>query len=177
MFYGDSTLTGRTVIWDFVQGQISLKPWFGWGFHSFWLVGPDAPSVVLAPYWVKIMTGSHSGYIDIKLETGRIGYYLFIAFILATLFALERVRRQDPLRAWLLLSLALYVIITNLIETVWMAANDPLWLLFVLVVAETTRYPARYSSSAQNIYFATNRRDRLQRRGPVHRGDLPRANR
>jgi len=177
MLYGDSTLTGRTTIWDFAYSQMGVRPWFGWGFHSFWLVGPDAPSVALAPYWVKTMTGSHSGYIDIKLEMGKIGYYLFIIFILATLFALERVRRQDPLHAWILLSLALYVIITNLIETVWLATNDPLWLLFMLIVAETMRYPARYSNPVKYISTSTNRRGGLLRSAPIRRGNPPRVGR
>src|SRR5262249_1332733 len=29
--YGDSTLTGRTAIWGFIEYQISQKAWFGWG--------------------------------------------------------------------------------------------------------------------------------------------------
>lgn len=140
MLYGDSTLTGRTVIWDFINWQISQRPWLGWGFHSFWLAGNDSPSITQAPEWVRHMTGSHSGYLDVKLETGRIGYVLFLIFISATLYSIERVRRQDPLRAWILLSLALYVTITNLIETLWLSTNDPMWFLFVLVAAETTRY-------------------------------------
>lgn len=169
MFYGDSSLTGRTVIWDFVYGQMAVRPWLGWGFHSFWLVGPDAPSVALAPYWVKVMTGSHSGYLDVRLETGYIGYALFLIFIMASLYAMEPVRRQDPARAWLLLSLALYVIITNLIETVWMATNDPLWLLFVLVVAETTRY----SGSAKQTSLAANRHRQPQKSRPLRNGYVP----
>ncbi|SFV33422.1 O-antigen ligase family protein [Hyphomicrobium facile] len=169
MFYGDSTLSNRTVIWDFVQGQYLQRPWFGWGFHSFWQVGPDAPSVAQAPYWVKHIIGSHSGYLDVKVETGRIGYTLFIIFILATLFALDRVRRRDPVRAWILLSLAFYVIITNLIETVWLGTNEALWLLFVLVVAETTRYPAAVSEPP----FAKNRGSRARTSGYVGRRALP----
>jgi len=155
--YGDSSLTGRTIIWDFVQNEISRRPWLGWGFHSFWLVGPNAPSVVEAPIWVGKMTGSHSGYLDVKVETGRIGLTLFIGFIVATLYAIERVMRQDPARAWFLLSLALYVIISNFIETVWLARNDPLWYLFVLVAAETTRY----SYSTRQISLAVKRPSRV----------------
>lgn len=55
MLYGDSTFTGRTIIWDFANMQIAKKPLLGWGYQSFWLVGPDAPSIVEAPGWVKDM--------------------------------------------------------------------------------------------------------------------------
>ena len=138
-FYGDSSLTGRTIIWDFIQGQISRNPWFGWGFHSFWLVGPTSPSVTEAPDWVRHMTGSHSGYLDVKLETGYFGYALLIFFILATVHAIARVARTDLFRAWILLSLVLFIALTNLLETVWFQ-NDPLWVVFLLVAADATRY-------------------------------------
>ncbi|RUP10152.1 O-antigen ligase family protein [Hyphomicrobium sp.] len=169
MIYGDSTLTGRTVIWDFIHREIAQRPWFGWGFRSFWLVGNDAPSVTQAPYWVKHMTGSHSGYLDVKIETGVIGYWLFLIFIMATLYAIERVRRRDPLRAWILLSLALYVTITNLIETLWLSTNDPMWFLFVLVAAETTRYSAVPKANPTT----TRRHGPVRKSGPIRRGGLP----
>src|SRR5262249_29969943 len=66
--YGDATLTGRTGIWGFVNYQISHKPWFGWGFHSYYFV-PDSPHKV-APGYIREMPSSHSGYLELKLETG-----------------------------------------------------------------------------------------------------------
>jgi len=44
MLYGDSTFTGRTLIWDFAQFEIERRPFLGWGYQGFWLVGADAPS-------------------------------------------------------------------------------------------------------------------------------------
>jgi O-antigen ligase len=168
MLFGDSTLTSRTVIWDFIQNQISRKPWLGWGFHSFWLVGPNAPSVVEAPYWIRHMTGSHNGYLDVRLETGYIGLAVFLLFLVGVLYAMERVRQQDPVRAWLLLSLALYVIVTNFLETVWLVTDEPLWFLFLLVVGET----ARYSRSARQVGAPTNDHTGLRRLGSVRKCHL-----
>jgi O-antigen ligase len=141
-FYGDGTLTGRTVIWDFVESQMWRNPWFGLGFKSFWLVGSDSPSATLAPEWVGHMTGSHSGYLDVKLETGRIGFAIFVIFIFAALYGIGRVIREDPFRGWMLLSLAVYIVITNFLETAWVS-NDPLWVVFIFVVADATCYPKR----------------------------------
>jgi exopolysaccharide production protein ExoQ len=137
--YGDPTFTGRTFIWQFAEWQMTRSPWLGWGFHSFWLVGPKAPSVVEAPQWISSMTGSHSGYLDVRLETGFIGYSLFIAFLAATLHSIDRVVSKDAMRGWLLLSIAFYVMTTNILETVWLY-NDPLWLLFLFVGADALRY-------------------------------------
>ena len=74
--YGDSTLTGRTPIWAFANYQISRKPWFGWGFHSYYFV-PNSPQNE-APGYIRDMPSSHSGYLELKLETGRIGYWIFL---------------------------------------------------------------------------------------------------
>jgi exopolysaccharide production protein ExoQ len=138
--YGNYTLSGRTVIWDFVRYELGRRPLLGWGFQSFWQVGPDGPSIAEAPGWIKQMPSGHSGYWDVMLELGYIGYPFLIIFIMATLHALRRVADRDPTRAWLLLSLALFVIITNMIESVWMRGQDMQWLLFLIVVAEIGRY-------------------------------------
>ena len=42
--------------------------------------------------------------------------------------------------AWLVLSLALYEIVTNFFESTWLRGSDPVWVAFVIVVAEIGRY-------------------------------------
>jgi len=138
--YGNYTLSGRTIIWEFVNYELGRRPLLGWGFGSFWQVGPDSPNLVEGPGWIKQMPSGHSGYGDVMLELGYLGYPLLIIFIMATLHALRRVADRDFARAWLLLSLALFVIITNMIESVWMRGQDMQWVLFLIVVAEIGRY-------------------------------------
>ena len=140
MIYGNSTLTGRTVIWAFADSEIARRPLFGWGYQSFWLAGPDAPSVVDAPGWVGTMPDGHNGYKDTTLELGYVGLALLLSFIITTLHGLGRVADRDPTRAWLLLSLALYVIVYNLLESLWMRSFEFLWLMFLIVAAEIARY-------------------------------------
>ena len=140
MIYGDSTFTGRTIIWDFAQYEIDRSPLVGWGYQSFWLVGSDAPSVVDAPGFVKDMPNAHNGYYDTKLEIGYVGFSLLIAFILSTLHAIGRVADQDAARARIVLSLALYVIIYNCLESLWMRGYEFLWVLFLLLAADIARY-------------------------------------
>jgi exopolysaccharide production protein ExoQ len=62
MLYHDSTLTGRTIIWDFAQYEIGQRPLLGWGYQSFWLV-PGSPSSE-ASGWVRLMPNAHNGYYD-----------------------------------------------------------------------------------------------------------------
>jgi exopolysaccharide production protein ExoQ len=136
-FYNDPTLTGRTYIWEFINFQISQKEYFGWGFHSFWNV-PNSP-ILTAPGFIKNMPSSHSGYLELKLETGRIGYWIFLVFIYASLHKLEFVRRKDPIRAWLFLSILFYAQVNNLIDSIWLVMNQ-LWVLYLVIVGETLSF-------------------------------------
>jgi exopolysaccharide production protein ExoQ len=140
ILYGDPTFTGRSIIWEFVKSEIDHRPLLGWGYQSFWLVGPDAPSIVNAPGWVKDMPNAHNGYLDTTVEMGYVGYALLLAFVIATLHGIGRIADRAPLRAWLVLSLAIHVIITNGLESLWMRGFEMLWVLFVILAAETARY-------------------------------------
>jgi exopolysaccharide production protein ExoQ len=147
--YGDPTITGRTAIWAFTEYQISTKPWFGWGFHSYYFVPNSPQEAAWGPEYVKHMPSSHSGYLDLKLETGRIGYWIFLIFLYSSLHGLEFVRRKDPRRAWLFLSVTIYAILVNFVDTAWLGLNS-LWMLQLVVVAETVRY-SRPSNSGSGL--------------------------
>jgi exopolysaccharide production protein ExoQ len=157
--YGDATLTGRTTIWEFINYQISHRSWFGYGFHSYWGV-PDSPHNQ-APGFVKDMVSTHSGYLDVKLDTGHIGYWIFLAFVYASLHVLGRVRSIDPTRAWVLLSLSMYVLLLNLIESIW-TYIIPLWVLYLIVVGESVRL-----SRSQNVTATTAQRPVGIKRHPI----------
>ena len=135
--YGDATLTGRTGIWGFIDYQISHRPWFGWGFHSYYFV-PNSPQEQ-APGYIKEMPSSHSGYMELKLETGRFGYWIFLVFIYSSLHLIERVRRVDPVRAWFYLSVQLFAVLSNLLDSSWLTLTH-FWLLYVMVTAESIRF-------------------------------------
>jgi O-antigen ligase len=139
MLFGDSSFTGRTMIWDFASQMIDLRPLLGWGYQSFWWVGPGGPSIS-APGFVKNMPNAHNGYYDTMLEMGYVGFALLLIFILATLHAIGRVADRDPARARLVLSLALYIILHNFLESLWMRGFEFLWVVFMIVTAEIGRY-------------------------------------
>lgn len=140
MLYGDPTFTGRTLIWDFADPQIWRRPLQGWGYQSFWLAGPDSPSLQDARGWVRSMPNAHNGYVDTKLELGYIGLAFLVTFITATLHAIGRVANRDPARAWAVLSLALFVIAYNFLESFWMRAYEFLWVVFLIIAADISTH-------------------------------------
>jgi exopolysaccharide production protein ExoQ len=137
--YGDATFTGRTIIWDFVQNEIDRRPFLGWGYESFWLV-PGSPVFSDAGGWVRQMPNGHNGYYDTMLDMGYLGLAFLLVFISATLHAVGRVADRDPARAWLVLSLALYVLIYNFLESLLMRGFEFEWLVFLILAAEIGRY-------------------------------------
>jgi O-antigen ligase len=161
--YGNYTLSGRTIIWDFVNFEIARKPLLGWGYQSFWLVGLDGPSFVDGPGWVKGMPSAHNGYLDTMLDMGYVGLAFLIVFIITTLFAIGRLADREPARAWLLLTVALFVILTNFLETTWMHGTDMMWLIFVIVAAEAGRHRQHFHSAVSTP----------QRHSPVIAGRRP----
>ena len=154
-FYGDVTLTGRTAIWEFIEYQISRKAWFGWGFQSYWFV-PNSPHIEAVGF-VRDMPSSHSGYLELKLETGRIGYWIFLVFLYATLHAVDRVRRVDFARAWLYLSVLSFALLINLLDSGWFLLNN-LWILYLVVVAETVHYSRLGALNANALRRSRRRR-------------------
>src|SRR5262249_28218717 len=159
--YGDATLTGRTGIWGFIYYRISQKPWFGWGFHSYFFV-PNSPQKEAGGY-IAQMPSSHSGFLELRLETGRIGYWVFLVFIYASLHCVERVRRKDPVRAWFYLAIILFACLINLVDSAWLVLNH-FWLLYLIVVAEVVRYSWQSKLSPPHQMMARAARIGLVRR-------------
>jgi len=95
------------------------------------------------------------------VDLGYVGLVLLVIFILATVHAIGRVADRDPKRGWFLLSIALYVIVTNFIESKWMQGYNRLWLLFLFTAVETGRY-CRYLPPRATF-------------GPVHRPPAKKA--
>lgn len=76
---------------------------------------------------------------ELRLETGRIGYFIFLIFIYATLHLVERVRRKDFARAWIYLSIIFFAQLINLTDSYWLVL-DHLWVLYLIIVGDMIRY-------------------------------------
>src|SRR6185312_7538363 len=60
-------------------------------------------------------------------------------FVYSSLHLLERVRRIDPARAWLFLSVELFAVLSNLLDSSWLTLTH-FGVLYLIVVAESVRY-------------------------------------
>jgi exopolysaccharide production protein ExoQ len=81
------TLSGRNFIWPLSQHFINQKPWFGYGFESFWTA--DHVQFVADELQFPVME-AHNGYLELQLSTGRIGLGLHLLAVLAGIAAAAR---------------------------------------------------------------------------------------
>ncbi len=120
-FGKDTTLTGRTELWDIADRLIAEQPLLGRGYGAFWYyTNPDAMTV-----WrmmgIQPMTGFtfHNTYRDILIEDGWIGLafvilgivYHFIRNVLAALWS------GDVLSA-IGIAISVYFLIRTPVETI-----------------------------------------------------------
>ncbi len=71
----DSTLTGRTVLWDEAIRLFEERPWFGLGYNSYW----NSPECATLSINVGGWLGSfHNIYLDRLVDVGAVGLGLFL---------------------------------------------------------------------------------------------------
>lgn len=130
----DSTLTGRTDIWDMVIAM-TPNPLLGAGYESFW-VG-ERLRKIWAVYW-NHPNQAHNGYLEIYLNLGWLGITLLaVAIISGYRHIIVAVRRKSP-AAILCLGYFVASLAYNFTESAFKMTH-PVWLIFLLA---TTAIPA-----------------------------------
>jgi len=133
----NSTLTGRTTIWQFALGMVH-NPVFGTGFESFW-VGPRLAKMV-----EQLHTGinqAHNGYIEVFLNLGWVGVALLAAILISSYRRVVTAVRWMTPAASLRLAYFIVAVVYNFTEAGFKMTH-PVWITFLLatmVVPEVTR--------------------------------------
>ena len=179
VFGKDSTLTGRTDVWDAVIELIGQKPVSGWGYRAMW-IPTDSVTV-----WVDRRTGewgapsAHNAFLEITLELGLIGLASLILIVCQGLWRAIRCCALG-LQPFGLFSLVFFVgaiLAGQTIET--LGINQEIdWLVFTILsflggerlAAVASRYPNREdglkrtpkNSSIGHSYRAVRRSLRAQ---------------
>jgi len=131
----DSTLTGRTDIWDALFRSIQDKPLLGYGYGVYWL-DPLGPS-----YYVRLslqwgVPSAHNGWIETWLSVGAIGVGLFaVQYFWALILAVMRLRRGGTETYWVIM-ITLTFLVFSLSESSVLQQNDLSWVIFVATTAK-----------------------------------------
>ena len=81
----ESTLTGRSLLWDFASGLIEARPLLGSGFDAFWNGGDGSAGRFVQYALQQDVMNFHNSYLDIAVQLGLVG--LLVAAVFLVLFA------------------------------------------------------------------------------------------
>ncbi len=84
IFGKDSTLTGRTYLWEQGWEAAQQRPLLGYGYAAYWIQGFADPERLWAEFYISTRTGFHfhNTYIETLVELGFIGVTMLALIIL-----------------------------------------------------------------------------------------------
>jgi len=132
----DSTLSGRTAIWEQVWVAILKHPILGYGFAAFWQgMKGESYNVILALRFVILH--AHNGFLEIWLELGAVGLLLFFLSYVRAWRKLWPILRSGMMGSafWMvfvLLLLGAY----DLEESTLLTFNGLFWVLYVTAIVD-----------------------------------------
>jgi O-antigen ligase len=125
----NTTLTGRTALWDELL-RMTVDPWFGAGFESFWL-GERAEKIWRIHWWHP--NQAHNGYLEVYLNLGWTGVALLGFLMVWGYRNVVGSLRRSPELGRLRLAFFVVAVIYNLTEAAFKVMN-PIWIIFLLAV-------------------------------------------
>lgn len=134
----DSTLTGRTELWEAAWWWIERKFWFGYGYGAFWT--PAGPGLQVQQVIAWPAPDSHNGLLEIWLGLGAVGVLAMAAFLARMAFeAAVAYRTQQGVEQIGCIGVLLMTLCVNLTETA-LLANDIDWMIAVASLTAAHRF-------------------------------------
>lgn len=133
----DSTMTGRTVLWQIALAEIHKRPLFGIGYAGFWLHGNLLAESIWRYFSINSRMGFHfhDTFLEVAVETGWTGV---AALTLTLVLAVERVVRlalADRTLATASLVAALFCLVTRTFDEVDAPYPFAVGTFFLFVIA------------------------------------------
>lgn len=126
----DLTFTGRTNIWSQITWN-TVNPLTGCGYWNFWK-GPGGAAISTAIGWT--VPTAHCGYLDVYLDGGILGLFLFFCVLAA--YGWRLIKRSEKGRFQLVgLAVLSAAIVYNLTESAFLRTG-PLWFLVLVMIVD-----------------------------------------
>jgi exopolysaccharide production protein ExoQ len=130
----DTTITGRTPLWEAVWVMILQRPWLGYGYNSFWLGWQSYSSFV----WEFVQwtpPHAHNGFLDLWLDLGFLGVAVFtISLLFAFLKAIRITRRNKRSEFLFPIAYLTILLLFNMTYSTILSRNDIYWVLYIAVL-------------------------------------------
>ena len=97
----DSTLSGRTILWDFALDAFDRKPWLGYGYKGYWS-GVDSTAFFLRVAVEQDLIMFHNNFLEVLVGFGVIGPVILISTLIYAYTCAIRnfVRTPTYINAW-----------------------------------------------------------------------------
>lgn len=129
----NSTLTGRTALWDTAMTRITQDPLIGSGFQEY---------INISGTRIKHF---HSGYIELLIRGGILAVLFLAAFVFQLAFSLKRFSNPNLYIYSLVMTLA--ILAHNVTEGSFGRGFNALWLVFTFIYFYTDRNRRRQTQS------------------------------
>jgi exopolysaccharide production protein ExoQ len=146
LFVFDVTFTGRDVIWEFILDQWEQHRLLGFGYGSFWGVGLDSPNLAASQSFIKLLTQSHNGYLDVALATGVTGLLIMVGFLCQVIALLDKAKHIDASLYYFGMVAIVFVLMHNLTESSLARGVATPWILLLCVSCTLTKAAAASTS-------------------------------
>lgn len=132
----DTSLTGRTDLWDYVIDAIGERPLTGWGYAAFW--GPDSVGATYILNQIRWSApNAHNGYLELMLGLGLVGLAGFLAMAAWTLRRIVALIRQKQDLGALLLIISAQLLAVNLTESFIISASVFGWNVYSIIALKS----------------------------------------
>jgi O-antigen ligase len=132
--FGDTTFTGRTVLWSFLISQVHERPLAGVGVGSFWGVNDTSLLRGAHDNWFATTVQGHNGYLDITVTIGVVGLVLCLAFLLSPFRSLAKADARLDRERRVYCAIWIFGLIHNCAESSILRGDSILWVLLVMSV-------------------------------------------
>ena len=142
----DTTLTGRTQVWDIVL-PFAVNRWIGAGYENFWI--GDRLAAIVRTLGAGI-NQAHNGYIEIYLNIGWIGLLLLGLVIVSGYITIMRNLRYEQHDSGLKLAFFLICLVYNYTEAAFKILS-PVWITFLWATISIPRAHIQASPAKRRV--------------------------
>lgn len=143
LFGRDTTLTGRTEIWDLSWLAITRSLWLGYGYGAFWTEASEPANAIWSVLNWRVPS-SHSGLLELWLGLGLVGVVIFAMLLIRTfsVIASQAILSAREECLWRI-GYCLIFVIHSITEPSSMEQTSVSWVLFISIAAAEHRIAER----------------------------------
>lgn len=135
----DTTLSGRTLIWQYLDGKIQERPIFGYGYKVFWLAPQHFGDIWHVAHHVP--SHAHNGFYDLVLDAGLPALLIFVfGWTIAFGKSIRLAYKANQAEYLWPFALLVFQILQNLSESHLIRLESLTWVLYTSALCSLDKW-------------------------------------